>query len=1039
MAMRVAGMFAMILAGSGTLLAPAARAEMLAPENLRVEYMSEPAGVDTPAPRFSWWVRHTERNQGQTAYQVQVATSQEGLPNSQPDVWDTGKTASAENVHVVYSGPPLAAGRTYHWRVRAWDRQDQAGPFSNTASFEMGLLSPGDFQAAWVRGIEDIVDSLGYHSKFFDENNRRQWVQIDLGKAREVAAVVLYPARMKTETQDLTGYGFPVRYSVTLSPEPGRAKAQTVADKTAEDQPNPGETPVKFECTPTPARYVRVNVRQMRDNSAGQCLFALAEVEVLDAQGNNLAQGRSVEAASLLDGGYWRRKDMVDGIRVSQPGRRVSPLMRKAFLVAKPVRRARAYVSGLGYYELYLNGERVGNHVLDPANQQHHKRALYVTHDVTNLLQQGDNVAGLMLGHGWWQGTCAGWLQLCIDYADGEVQQIVTDPSWRWSSGPIVEESLYHGETYDARLEKTGWSAPGYDDAGWEAVVPLETPPEQMSSQIMPPIRVVDTVKPVKLTPLDDGSVIVDFGQNLTGWMKLQVEGPAGTEVVMRHAELLYPDGRLNVENLRSARVTDRYVLKGGGPEAYAPRFTQHGFRYAEIRGYPGELTADKVEAQVVHTDLRRAGHFECANELYNQIRDITLWSIRGNNMSIPTDCPQRDERMGWMGDAHLAAETGILNFDMAAYYENFLRVIADSQSPEGFVPDTCPHLWGQPDGSPPWAIAYPLITWYCYRYYGDLRAVERHYDNIARWFGTLDAKAVDNVLEYCHYGDWVGVEQTPMPPIGSGCYYWTAKMLEEFAGALGKTDDQARWAAKKDAIAAAYNARFFNVEKGCYDEGSQFSQIFPLYLGIAQGEQREAALRRLTSEIEQTRGGHLATGILGTKYVFDVLVRAGRADLAYTVSLQEDYPSWGFMIANGATTLWELWKLETGGGMNSHNHQMFGSVVDWFFGGVAGINTLPAPGYRQFVIAPQPDPRVESAQALVKTVNGPVSSAWNQSADGFTLRIEVPVNTEARVVVPKLEMTLQTDDPDLKPVEETPAACIFALGSGAYEIRLVQ
>ena len=1020
-----------LAAGLG-LCADVAAAAHQAPTMLRVEYLVNPLGIDTSAPRFSWWMQHSENNQAQTAYQVQVATSPALLDQNRPDLWDSGKTPGDRSVHVEYAGQPLQSSTRYYWRVRLWDRANRPSPFSDTAHFETALLRDSDFLAAWVTGIEDLENANGYHSEFFESPDQHQWVRIDLQEPREIAAVVLYPARPFDWKRDEPGFGFPVRYTVSLSNAPSGIGATIIADRSGEDQPNPGASPVRLEFPPQKARFVIMDVQKLAGNGEGQYMLALAELEVLNAAGENFALNKPVEVASRIENDTWSRSRLVDGIRVSQQGRRVSPLMRKAFLLDKPVRSARAYVSGLGHYELYLNGRRVGDHVLDPGQTVYRKRTHYVTHDVTELLQPGENVAGMMIGHGWWPETCAAWLQLRIEYADGTTNTIVTNDTWRWATGPIIEERLYHGEVYDARLERTGWNTPGYDDADWEPVRLMATPPAKLSAQVMPPIRVVQTIRPITLTPLENGGIVVDFGQNISGWVRLSVTGPAGAEVTVRHAELRYPDGRLNQENLRSARATDTYILKGAGVETYEPRFNHHGFRYAEVIGYPGELSPDKIAARVVHTDFQRSGAFECSSALYNKIRDISLWSIRANNMSIPTDCPQRDERMGWMGDAHLAAEATILNFDVAAYYQNFLQIIADSQSEEGFIPDTAPHFWGQLDGSPPWAIAYPLIAWYSWRYYENRRAVEEHYDPIVRWFRTMEAKAQDHILEYCHYGDWVGVEPTPMPPIGTGCYYWTAAILEEFARVLGKEADRAMFAQRKQDIAAAYNARFFNAEKGYYDEGSQFSQIWPIYLGIA-GEHRDAALRRLLHEIMETRQGHLATGILGTKYVFPVLMDSGNADVAYTVSLQEDYPSWGYMIANGATTLWELWKLETGPGMNSHNHQMFGSIVDWFFGYVAGLRTLPEPGYQRFTIAPAVAGPLDHASAHVDSVRGRAASSWRKTDGGYDLEVDIPPNAAAKLILPKLGGAIKEAPKGIVPVDDGPDAVTYELGSGKY------
>ncbi|HPP58695.1 MAG TPA: family 78 glycoside hydrolase catalytic domain [Candidatus Hydrogenedens sp.] len=733
--------------------------------------------------------------------------------------------------------------------------------------------------------------------------------------------------------------------------------------------------------------------------------------------------------------------------------KRISPMLRKTFEITKPIKEARAYVSGLGYVELHINGQKVGDHLLDPAYTVFEKRTLYVTHDVTNLLKQGKNAVGMMLGHGWWKKTCGGWLELRVLCEDGSVEKIITDESWKTSTGPIVKESLYHGETYDARLEKVGWDTPDYDDSGWTQAVLFEHVPEKLVAQVMPPIQIVQRIKPVSITQRKDGGpdkneevYMVDFGQNMTGVIKMKVQGPAGTKVRIRHAELLYEDGRLNVENIRKAKVTDEYILKGEGEEEYMPRFTQHGYRYAEVTGYPGELTPDKIEAQVFHTNFARSGHFECDNPLINNIRDIVLWAIRGNNMSIPTDCPQRDERMGWMGDAHLASEATIMNFDVAAYYQKWLWDIADSQSPEGYVPDTCPaNIWGDKKGSPPWAIAYPLITWYSWRYYQNRRVVEFHYDNLVRWFKSMEKDEKDGVMEYCHYGDWVALEKSPMEPIGTGCYYWTAVVLEELAGVLGKQDDVDYFKAKKQKVAEAFNAKYFDKEKGYYRygeekgtpfEGTQFQQIFPLYLGIAQGEYKEMALKKLREEIEVKRNGHLYCGILGAKYVYDVLTDNNMVDLAYKVVLQKDFPSYGYMIELGATTLWELWEYKTGPEMNSHNHQMFGSVVDWFFGGIAGIRRLPQPGYKYITIAPKPwEGPINYAQAYIDTVRGRVLSRWDKNSDGsLSLTVVIPPNSKAKVIVPKKENMSISAKPEVTSVSSEPLQEIFELGSGTYQ-----
>ena len=844
---------------------------------------------------------------------------------------------------------------------------------------------------------------------------------------------------------DMPGFGFPVRYRIEVSDTADFQNPRTVVDRTAEDQPNPGVDPVVLTFPTQDARTVRVTATRLRRAADDNYYLSMVEMEVSDAAGNNLALGKAVSVKNGHENLSWSNANLVDGQQRPQKEIRHSPMFRKTFRVAKPVARARAYASGLQYNELHLNGARIGDRVLDPANTVFEKTTLYSTYDVTDRIRQGENGVGLMVGHGWNGNVAGGWLQLRIEYADGTSETIVTDTSWRWSSGPVVEESLYDGETYDARLEKAGWDTAGYDDSTWIPAAKHPAPPAAMRAEAMQPIRVNGTRAAESIVKRPEGSYIVDFGQNLTGWVRLDLEAAAGTSVTIKHAELLHADGSLNPENLRAAKATDTYVAKGGAMETYEPRFTQHGFRYAEVIGYPGELTADRIEARIVHTDFKRTGWFDSSDDLFNGIYRLTLWSIVGNAMSIPTDCPQRDERKGWTGDAHLAAETVLMNYDAVPFYENWLRVLADSQAESGEVPDVAPHYGRNiDDGSPSWAAAYILVTWYLYHYAGDVRPVQEHYGNLVRWFGTLERHAKDNILEYNRYGDWVGVEQTQGDPISTGYYYWAAKILEEFAGVLGKNDDAARFRDRQAQIAQAFNAQFFDKEKGFYGNGTQYAQIWPLYLGIVPEGARASVLAHLKSEIADKRQGHLATGILGTKYAYTVLPEFGMNDLAYRVTQQKDYPSYGYMMANGATTLWELWENKTGNDMNSHNHVMFGSVVGWLMGDVAGLNTLPEGGYRHFTIAPMPGGGLTGARARIDTVRGPVACEWKQVGDGLDMHVSVPPNTEATFVVPvtggrevSLVRNENTSAGDMPAAVREPQSVTYQLGSGHYSVEV--
>lgn len=1024
------------------LLMSASGSEQLSPVHLRTEYLSNPLGIDTPTPRFLWWMKHAENNQKQTAYEIVVATSLDELDGGMP-YWDSGKVLSDNSIHVEYAGPPLRSFVRYYWKVRTWDVQDRVSSWSEPAWFEMGLLRAEDFRARWIRGPQDAKQHVGYQSRTVGKADETQWVQLDLGGSDEITTVILYPATKKEGDTTVEGFGFPLRYRLEFSDEDRFTSPKYTVDSGETDVPNPGGNAVTIRLeTPISARYVRLSATRLYERKPGSYVFALAELRLLGTGQKVLSLGKSATCSTTQESEQHgiSLAYLTDGICNYVGESLHSPLLRKGFSLREKVTRARAYVSALGYYELYLNGQRIGDHVLDPADTVRTKRALYSVYDVTDAVRSGENAIGLMLGHGWHYGTCAAWLQLRVEYADGGEETVVTDESWRTTvDGPIREESLYHGETYDARKEIPGWAEPGFQDTDWAPAVLYEEPPRQLNNQSMPPICVVERRHPIQISRLDADTQIVDFGQNLTGWLRIRVEGNAGREIVMRHAEVLYPDGTLNPSNLRSARATDRYILKGSGEEVYAPRFTQHGFRYAEIKGYPRDLKADDIQAEVVHTDFPVAGWFSTTSPVLNAIRDMTRWSIRANSMSHPTDCPQRDERMGWMGDAHLAAESTIMNYDAAAYYENWLRCIADSQSEEGYVPDVAPYLqgrFGRVEGSPPWAIAYPLITWYLYRYYGDVRAVSEHYENIKRWFSTMEKRAKEDIVEYCEYGDWVGLEETPGPLISTGVYYWTARILEEFASVLGKEGDRVGFAERAARISDAFNRSFWNEKDQCYGNGSQFSQIWPLYLGIAQNQQKTSALQHLIRDIEEKRNGHLATGILGTKYLFDVLKAANREDLAFRLVFQQDFPSWGYMLNHGATTLWELWNLETDNKMNSHNHQMFGGILGWMVDVMGGIGALPEPGFHRIEIAPRIPDNLGGAQTRLDSVRGEIACDWRRDEDRFWMRVSVPPNSEAVVTVPRVKQegrVLLNNQELPNEAEQTSSGWKLTLGSGDY------
>jgi alpha-L-rhamnosidase len=716
------------------------------------------------------------------------------------------------------------------------------------------------------------------------------------------------------------------------------------------------------------------------------------KVKVWDRAGRESAWS----AVARFDTGLFAKSDWT-GVWIGSKNQ-----LRKEFALKGRVRRARAYIAGLGYYELRLNGRKAGSHVLDPAWTTYDKRVLYVTYDVTGFLRDGANAVAVTLGQGWYKSRAL-LLQLNIEMEDGTTTNVVSDASWKAADGPIVADSIYNGETYDARRETAGWERPGYDDKDWPAAEAVKGPAGVLSAQLMPAIEVVDTIVPLKMSSPLPGVYVFDMGQNFSGWARLRVQGPRGTDVRLRFAELLYPNGTLNQENLRSAQAEDHFILKGEGEEVWEPRFTYHGFRYVEVSGFPGTPKLDTIRGRVVHSAVEPVGSFAASKDILNGLQRIITWGQKTNLHGIPTDCDQRDERMGWMGDAQGTAEEAIMNFDMAAFYTNFVRDIRDVQDEKGRLSDTVPHVWGGENADPAWATAYPLICWYMYQYYGDTRVLEEHYDAMRKYVEFLRSKAESGLVKFSSYGDWVAVEKCPGSIVSSFYYYYDVRIQADAARVLGKTADAALYDKLAAEIRAAFNKEYYNPKTGDYADGTQTANTLPLFLGIPT-EREGGAGGRLFDDIVYKHDSHLTTGIIGTKYIMELLTRNGNADLAYDIACKTDYPSWGYMIANGATTLWELWQKREGPSMNSHNHPMFGSVGAWLYKALAGINLAPGTaGFETILIEPRMVRDLTHASGSTVTVRGAVACAWSRTERTVRVEVTIPFGSAAEVVIPEL------------------------------------
>ena len=809
------------------------------------------------------------------------------------------------------------------------------------------------------------------------------------------------------------------------------------------------------------------------------------KVRVWDRLGNKSRYSRPAWwEMGLLSPADWSAKWIVQPepeiTQTTAKGEGPAPLFRDEFTVTQKVARARIYASGLGYYELHLNGSRVGNNVLDPGWTTYSKRVLYSTYDVTKEVKQGRNAIGIMAGNGWFNplplkmwgklnlrehlitGTPRVILQLVIEFADGTSKTIVTDDDWKVHDGPILSNSIYLGETYDARKEPAGWDKPGFDDSNWPTAALASQSLGELKAQSAPPIRITQTIKPVALTEPKPGVYLFDLGKNFAGWIHLRVKGSAGTCVQLRYGELLYPDGTLNgmtsacgqikngpgldENNLpKTAFQIDRFILRGGGREEFTPHFTFHGFRYVEVTGLTSKPDLNTLEGLRLNSDVTPAGSFECSNELFNRIQQMVLRTELSNLFSVQSDCPHR-EKFGYGGDIVAAGEAAVLNFDMCRFYAKTVQDMADAVRTNGGFTETSPYVGisdeGLGGGAGPigWGTAQPYLQWLLYQYYGDQRLLEEQYETTKKWIALLQSCSTNYILDN-GISDHESLDPKPRALTGTAFYYLNLELFSKIARTLGRESDAAQAEALAGKVKDAFNRRFLKGSTGQYDSGTQTCQSFALYLGLVPVEAQNHALQALVQDIGKSNG-HLRTGIFGTKYLLNTLSENGMADAAYTIVNQKTFPGWGYMLENGATTLWEHWAFSDN--IYSHNHPMFGSVSEWFYKALGGINPAPdAVGFDKIIIKPQPVNELRWVKASYNSVRGEIVSQWKRTKNNFQLKVVIPVGTTAMVYIPAKEIAdveengrRITNAPGVEYVKSANGCVIVRIGSGKYEFK---
>jgi alpha-L-rhamnosidase len=740
--------------------------------------------------------------------------------------------------------------------------------------------------------------------------------------------------------------------------------------------------------------------------------------------------------------------------------------LRKEFEVSKNIQYAKLYICGLGHYELRINGKKIGDRILDPGWTDYNKIALYSTFDVTDSLKE-KNAIGVIIGNGrYLEKHKLDFpkliLQLLIQYEDGTNDVICSDKTWKISQGPILENGIYYGEKYDARLEIPGWDKPNYDESSWENIVIVNGP--KLASQLIQPIRISKVIKPKKLYSTSPGVYIYDFGQNFTGFIRLKVAGPNGAEIKIRHSEIIFDDGNLNMATIRSANATDIYILKGIGEEVFEPHFTYHGFRYVEITGFPGVPTLESIEGLFFHSDVPKIGDFFCSNDLINKIHTNIIWGQLSNFMSIPTDCPQRDERHGWMGDAQLTVEEATFNFDTIRFYTKFLRDIKLCQKEDGALSDVVPPYWAFYPADPAWGTAYITIAWNMYWYYKDTRILSEHYESMKNYVNFLERNTEGNILyKFGKYGDWcppgsIVSRKTPIEQVCTWYYYHDTLFLSKIAQILEKDSEYNELSERAEKIKEAYNNKFLS--EGAYvipklstvDRTiSQTSNILPLYLNMVPEANKNKVFSTLLHCIIEDHDYHVDTGIVGTGYLWDVLSENNHADVAYKIITQKSYPGYGYMIKEGATTLWERWEKLDGSGMNSHNHIMLGTVDTYFFKTLAGISS-PEPCWKIIRIKPFIPSDLKYATGSLNTIKGFIYSSWEINGGNLKMKIHIPVGSISEVWIPTNSDQSEIKEGESKiwqngkPAEKVGGIgykeirdnyVIFSVGSGHYEFSI--
>ncbi len=1032
---------------------------------LRCEYLVHPLGVDVPVPRFSWELQASRRAERQTAYQVLVAGSEAALKASRGDVWDSGKVASDDTIAVEYAGKPLVSHQQCHWKVKVWDRDGRPGEWSAPTQWTVGLLRADDFKADWI-GLDQSRNVETPEADFAPA----QWIWHAADPRPEA------PIAPRLFVSELL-----IPNDTTVE----RAELLVTADNSFRfviNARNAGagdnfNAPQLVDVT----RHLRSGANSLRceARNAGGPAGLLVKLTVKLTNGKTITHVSDASWKTLQDpGANWHNRELntstwpnaavLGNYGVAPWGKfkfarlvlTPVPYFRNSFRVERPVKRALLYGTALGIFDLHLNGQRVSDDWFNPGWTDYAKRVYYRCYDVTKLVRPGENALGAILADGWYSGYVGFGKKrnhygtkprvramLRLEFADGATAIFGTNEGWKATTGPLLESDFLMGESYDARKEMRGWDAPGFKAESWSEVnVDCEEVKPVVQWHLAPPVVTFKEIKPVELTEPAPGKWTYDLGQNFAGVVRLKLQGAPGQTITLRFAERLNPDGTVYTTNLREARCVDTYICKGGGVETWTPRFTFHGFQHVEVSGLSAKPTLDTITGLALSSDTPIVGKFECSDKMLNQLYSNIYWTQRMNFIDIPTDCPQRDERLGWTGDAQVYIRTASLICDVQPFFNKWLVDLADGQRADGQFPMVAPVKVAGDDGGPAWADAGTVCPWTIFEVYGDKRVLARQYPSMVKFVEFCRNRCTPELLPparfHC-FGDWLSINAaTPTDVIFMAYFALSTKLTARAATTLGKHEDAAQWNALFERIKLSFNKAYVAAD-GRIKGDTQCVYVLALANELLDSTKAEQAAKHLVADLEKR--GHLSTGFIGTKDLMLVLSKIGAIDVAYRLLHNETFPSWGFSIAHGATSIWERWDGWTpdkgfqDAGMNSFAHYSFGAVYQWMVENVAGIRSEGA-AYKNLLIAPMPAGKLTWANTNYRSLRGEIATRWKLTDRQFTLEVTVPPNTNATCLLPGSVESIDgarvgTKTDGVESVFTNEGSSAVKLGSGSYKL----